>query len=695
LPDFFLRSAHSEAGSDKTAERTPPTFGLETKAPEVSLEPAPAPAPLPPEDSAAIYAADLPTGADALGKGEALASVAELLAHRRSAPPLTVGLLGGRGTGKSFALAQLLDRVRQLAAAAAELDGRSPFLSRIVSIRIEAGRSTGEPANAIAADIFRVLNSGSAGAGSYAALAQEAVQAVRDPHVAAREANERLSEARHRLHTERQALHDFDGRRAKLVETVLYETAGSNVDSYARANRARIEARLRAFGFTHGDPLGTYRDLVRNVAETGGPSGRISGFLKALWAYRGQTKLIVLTVILLLVAWSSARADATQESWLPALTASGSFGASAASWIEAHQGLLGALSATAFLAACLAILACLWRASRFTQPIFRGASLLKLDLDSRRRDLDALIANQTRRVDSLGAEVEAHARRAQEAERRARAADDAAVRPATPLVDSPFEPAQDGDDQRARLAMAFAASLDAAIARGADSSFAVPQRLIVAIDDLDSLPPTRAASFIEAAHRLLSAGSFATLLAFDPKRLAAAWGEAECADQLNKYVQVPLRLSGIAPEFYAGLARSLVGEAPPGLAQSEKLDARRSALDLPWRSGEADLVAALAPLAGRSPRAVKRFVNIYRLARLRGADHAAIAFLLALDAGGTESERRAVDAALAASDSAAPLGLGDEPRLEEALQACRTARGEPLSIGDASAARAIVADYSA
>ena len=114
---------------------------------------------------------------------------------------------------------------------------------------------------------------------------------MRDPHVAAREANERLSEARRRLDAERQALHDLDGRRAKLADTVLFELAGTHVNTYARVNRSRIEARLRAFGFTQGDPLDTYRDLVRNVAETGGASGRIATFFKALWAYRGQTRL--------------------------------------------------------------------------------------------------------------------------------------------------------------------------------------------------------------------------------------------------------------------------------------------------------------------------------------------------------------------------------------------------------------------
>lgn len=697
MPDFLLHGSQAEGAPDKpVTERIPPTFSLEPSPPVVGVDvvvPSPESAPTTP-DASPIYAPDLPAGTDALGRGGILSVLAELIMHRRTTPPLTVGLFGARGTGKSFALELLLDRVKRLAAAAAGHGAKSPFLSRIVVVRVEAARVTGEPAAAIAAEIFRTLNIKAADNESYAALAQEAVHAVRDPHVVAREANERLTDARHRFHTERQVLHDLDGRRAKLVETVLYESAGSNVDSYARLNRSRIEARLRTFGFTRGDPLDAYRDLVRDVAEAGGPGGRVSIFLKALWTYRGQARLLVTAFVLLLLAWSFAHAKTTQDAWLPWLRGSGGeSGSGMANWVAAHIDWLGSISEIALLLACVAVLACVWRALRFTQPIFRGASLLKLDLESRRRDLDGLIANQTRRADAIAAEADAHARRAEQAERRAGAADDGAARPAAPLVDSPFEPAQDNGDQRARLALAFTAALDAAITRGGGSAFSVPQRILLAIDDLDSLPPTRAASFIEATHRLLSAKSFVTVLVADPRRLAAAWGDVDCTEYLNKYVQVPLHLTAVEPDFHIGLVRSLIGETAAEAVPEP--DASRSALDLPWRDGEADLVAALAPLAGHSPRNVKRFVNIYRLVRTTREDYAPLALLLALDAGGTQAERRAMDAALAGADTSAPLRFDDEPHLAQALEACRIARGERLTVADVCAARAVAATYSA
>lgn len=697
MPDFFLRGGQPEGGPAKPAnERIPPTFALEPNASPVRLDAASTASPpsvAAPEGSFPLFAADLPAGPDTLGKAPMLTPLAELIAHRRTTPPMSVGLFGRPGSGKSFALAQLLDRVARLAAASARR-AKSPFLSRIATVRISAAPSAGEPATAIAADIFRTLNSARAGAETYAALAQDAAHAVRDPHVVARQANERLTEARNRLHAEREVLHDLDARRAKLVETVLYESAGSHIETYARVNRARIEARLRGFGLSEGDPLGTFRDLVRDAAEADVASNRIAAFFRALWAYRGQTRLLVAAVILLGLAWGFARAETTQHVWLPWLSGIGGFATTIAKWIAAHIGWFATAGTLAIVAACLAVLACLWRALRFTQPILRGAALLELDLASRRRDLDGLIANQTRRVDAITAEVDAHALRAQDAERRASVADEGATSPTAPLLDSLFEGAQHDGDEGARLAMAFTGSLDAAIGRGANSTFIVPQRILVAIDDLDTLSPARAASFIEAAHRLLSAPSFVLLFAADPVRLAAAWGEADFKDRLDKYVQVPLQIEAIGRNGFGALIRSLTGAATAENAQSPELDASQSVLDRPWRSGEADLLAALAPLAGHSPRTITRFINIYRLARAQDDNYPGLALLLALEAGGSDAERRAMAAALAEPDPAVAIHFADQPRLTEALEACRAARGEPLHVGDLSAARTIAAAYS-
>jgi hypothetical protein len=75
-------------------------------------------------------------------------------------------------------------------------------------------------------------------------------------------------------------------------------------------------------------------------------------------------------------------------------------------------------------------------------------------------------------------------------------------------------------------------------------------------------------------------------------------------------------------------------------------------------SAETQLLADLAPLAGSSARAVKRYVNLYRLARAQNANHlGALAFVLALDAGGTQSEIAALNDALSNADGEADLAF--------------------------------------
>ena len=70
-------------------------------------------------------------------------------------------------------------------------------------------------------------------------------------------------------------------------------------------------------------------------------------------------------------------------------------------------------------------------------------------------------------------------------------------------------------------------------------------------------------------------------------------------------------------------------------------------------AAEARLLAGLAPLAGSSARALKRFVNLYRLARAQNHVHkGAVAFMLALDAGGTQAEIAAVNEALSRAEEA-------------------------------------------
>ena len=64
-----------------------------------------------------IFAADLPDGPDALGLDAPLGLLTGLAAHVRTETPLTIGLFGPSGSGKSFALTKLIRSIEDLRAA--------------------------------------------------------------------------------------------------------------------------------------------------------------------------------------------------------------------------------------------------------------------------------------------------------------------------------------------------------------------------------------------------------------------------------------------------------------------------------------------------------------------------------------------------------------------------------------------------
>ena len=111
---------------------------------------------------------------------------------------------------------------------------------------------------------------------------------------------------------------------------------------------------------------------------------------------------------------------------------------------------------------------------------------------------------------------------------------------------------------------------------------------------------------------------------------------------MERWIQVPVKLDGAAQtqvHDYAGMVRQVLGHESPAVAP-KALDATRSALDTPVEQPEVDLLGALSALAGRSPRAVKRFVNLYSLARLGTDKHGVLALMLALALGRDEPREK-------------------------------------------------------
>jgi hypothetical protein len=177
---------------------------------------------------------------------------------------------------------------------------------------------------------------------------------------------------------------------------------------------------------------------------------------------------------------------------------------------------------------------------------------------------------------------------------------------------------------------------------------------VIAIDHLDSVPPSRGREILRSAHALFKQG-YVTVLAACPADLLGA--EAVGTPGLQRWLDVPFQLGEItARADCPAFVRNILGsretqDAPPR-------DARTSMLDRPLSAAETRLIVSLATLAGNSPRGLRRFVNLYRLARAQDHEHlGALAFMLAVHAGGTPSEVAALDEALIGADPAAELNL--------------------------------------
>jgi hypothetical protein len=607
--------------------------------------------------SQAIFAADRPDGPDALGLDAPLGLLAGLAAHARTETPLTIGLFGPSGSGKSFALTKLIRSIEDLRAA----NPASPTIGEIVTLRVDAAHIEGHPATAFVGALYAGL------AGTFPALAAEAARAARDPRAAASDALERLDVSRRKFEAEKRSLDDASARRARLTETILYQTAGSQVDAYACANKARIKGLLSKLGVP-GDPLLAYKDMAGTVASTPGWARRAGFVTRAFFAFKGQTKLIATAILLLVLGAALGFAIDEHTAWLDWLRANES-SVSIANWLEAHLDLLASLREIIFLGAAIALGVNVWRALRLLQLVFRGAALLQADLAVARRETDGLFAHQARRVEALAADVNTLSRRAAESERRAV--------DALPVDSALGEPSPFAVDTATQQAHAFAAAVGAMIAssretRPGKTAGGAPGRIVVAIDHLDAVPASRAREILVYARSLFNQ-EFVMLIAADPARLAGAAGEA--APSLDKWIQVPFQIGEIASRAnYATLVHAILGGR--GALEPRVRNAETSALpalDQPVSAAETQLLAELAPLAGGSARAVKRFVNLYRLIRAAGPNHqGALAFMLALDAGGTPSEIAAVKDALSNSAPEAELDLHQcGARLVEALAAVR------------------------
>ncbi|MEO5580187.1 MAG: P-loop NTPase fold protein [Gemmatimonadaceae bacterium] len=235
------------------------------------------------------------------------------------------------------------------------------------------------------------------------------------------------------------------------------------------------------------------------------------------------------------------------------------------------------------------------------------------------------------------------------------------------LVRQDFERLSDllrrNEDARKAAIAAWNASAGGATERPSVPTLPV-QRIILYIDDLDRCPPDRVVAVLEAVHLMLAFRIFVVVVAVDPRWLRRSLEKhypdllspPERADEyafdasrtstpqdyLEKIFQIPLYLRPITADGYRGMIEQLAGadmeqeeelltrtEGAQTQASAEKAvidksvgfgdvleeDHGVSPAQLRFREWELRDMDRLAMLF-RTPRAVKRFVNTYRLVRV-------------------------------------------------------------------------------
>ncbi len=616
---------------------------------------------------APLFLTDAPR-APSLATYPALDLLADLAVHKHTQTPLTIALFGGPGAGKTHALSAFRDRIRGLAA---EAEADDPFLDEIITVAVEARDLQPDAATGLA----KALNEAFQGEGLQSAAARLdaiAIEAATDHHAAAHEASAKLRALRERIGAEQQHLEEAKTQRAGLNEDLLFGAAATRLDDYAKRNRKQLEASLKGFGFI-GDVTAAYKALLRDFSAR---AARPSAFADSIWAYPGQVKLLVTALVFFLLAWGIGLAEQTRSDWLTLAESS----AALANWIEAHAHWFTYLRRTAIAIGILCITRNIWRAIRFASFMAQGLRLLDEDASASRAELDRFIAQRSGLISKLNDEALKLAGHLEAIEARARQRGDARDKPFAPPM-----PNQQGPDAKAYLC---------AIAAGLATDDA-PQRIIVMLDGLEALPAQQAAAVVEGAHHLLNHPSFVLALAADAEQLATGWGGAgEATQRLERYVQAPFNIRMIrSQQASIAYAHQLLGAAPT--VEERPLDATTCAFDLPLKPIETHLLGKLASLAGETPRAVKRYLNCWRIARPLTNDSSALALMLALDHGGTSGELAAMGAAMDLEEPGKPLQIHPgEPRLAAALATLNSLRQAPLTIGQAHTAWTVARDYS-
>jgi hypothetical protein len=649
------------------------------------------------------YAADRVGGADDLiGIRREVDAFAYLLVSKAQRPPLAVGLFGDWGSGKSFFMRAVRDRITTIKEQIADRpQAEVPFWKNVTQIEFNAWEYVRGTLWASLLDhIFRKLDDRHI---NLVHERQEQLRAAKD-------------EAASRARTQA-------GERARLDKRVKEERAEVQAAEEARVEgleRIRAERSKRVAEQLEAKGREAWRDIAARLAGKEGVELatavadartellRTRGLLGAYWSPK---RVVVATLIALVVPAVALAADALD---LPPVVSA-----------------LGGLTALVPTVTALLRSATSWTQNQLDE-IEATAHKIEAELAERRRALDERVDTAQSHLRESSAELAA-VQAAEQAAREEAASLGGELATLTPgrVLGEFLQERSSSDDYRSHLGLLERvrddlAKLEDLVRRNNDAGEepkkgAPPNRIILYIDDLDRCPSDKVVEVLEAVHLLLAFELFVVVVAVDSRWLSfALTDELRALDAVNrsgrratphdyveKIFQLPFWVQPLSADGRRSLVRGLLEGSvrAPGANGAQPGDTterlaigppeEKALLTMLSRRGanprlDAHVLAltpedlrfmeTLAPLLGDTPRRVKRFVNVTQLLLALPPslefdanvppDRSIVAFLAAVNSGLPGLAPRLFDAVASGSPdtiSAAVAKLTGVPRDEHEL----------------------------
>jgi predicted nuclease with TOPRIM domain len=606
--------------------------------------------------------------ADYIGISPEVDAFAYLIASRSLEPPLAVGLFGEWGSGKSYFLDAIQRRVDELITSKeiSEKPQREiPFWKRIVQVNFNAWHYVeGDLWSSLVDQIFTQLN-----------LASESLT---DDEVERRQRYylhqlETTSDSLKRLEAEERAIErELQDRRDRLAE--LERHRDEALEALRKAQADKVVAReidrskesvvkaLRSVGLERGETPATFGEALDSLAAARAELLRGGAMLRPILA---KPRLTLALLAALLVA-------AVIPAVIEKLTASGiaaSF-AGLASFVTVATGVLR--TGTGWVRAGLDEI------DRARQQVSRELTDAEAAWHQQVETAEQQVKEANDRLNRVRDEA-AHLRQAaakirQELEKRPPEilyeflrerldAGEYRKRLGVPaIIRRDFKGLADLIGHQNRFLLASDEEKGQIHAEAGqhlldEQDSRIINRIVLYIDDLDRCPDAKVIEVLQAVHLLLAFPLFVVVVAVDSRWLAHALqsrypalaarpsgshrATAEPDDYLEKIFQVPFWVQELDSTGRSKIVRGLLGghvvvEAPIGsnghggqlsvgpkeaTVLAEMIAPRNAppllhAAALTVTRDELAFLDRLAPLMGHTPRSIKRFVNVYQLAKI-------------------------------------------------------------------------------